>query len=140
MSLIKADQSETFLKITARHDLALKLDFKKSSLEEAVWGICSLRSSSLEHKFKCDLRCLASGNSKRIRKKNSHFPSFQNKQWRDQHKRNSRKRRKCWALVSFGKLDVIATCCRPCLNSAQPCYGSGTRLFGMYMHLDCKYD
>ena len=43
MSLIKADQSETF-----RHDLALKLDFKKLSLEEAhVWGICSLRSSSL---------------------------------------------------------------------------------------------
>ena len=49
MSLIKADQSETYLKITARHDLAPKLDLKKLSLEEAhLWGICSLRSSSLD--------------------------------------------------------------------------------------------
>ena len=48
MSLVKADQSETLFKITARHGLALKLDLEKLSLEEAhVWGICSLRSSFL---------------------------------------------------------------------------------------------
>ena len=36
MSIIKADQSESFLKITARHDLALKLDLKKNGRDPCM--------------------------------------------------------------------------------------------------------
>ena len=38
MSLIKADQSETFLKITARQDLALKLDLKNYHWKRPMYG------------------------------------------------------------------------------------------------------
>ena len=39
MSLIKADQSEAFFKITARHDLTLKLHLKKNyHWKRAMYG------------------------------------------------------------------------------------------------------
>ena len=42
MSSIKVDQSETLVKITARHDLALKLDLKNCHWKAHVGGIFSL--------------------------------------------------------------------------------------------------
>ena len=46
--VIEIAQSSVFPKIASQSDHALKLDWKRLSLEEAhVWGMCSLRSWSL---------------------------------------------------------------------------------------------